>query len=141
MDKAMIDKRIFKFAGMVVILMLAACTPKEVVIVERSSTYPEDTEILAQKWDDAFAIANNTGRGQLAGPVAELQAIHREAQLMDSPTELVSAHGHLVAAMDAAIQGFLYFMAEMPDNQVDQQFDIYGNELATWTKLLIAYGP
>lgn len=64
------------------------------------------------RWDDANALASSTSRIALSGPLGELQSIRREAIAMAVPNCADEAHKHLVAYMNATIEGYLAFASQ-----------------------------
>lgn len=73
-------------------------------------TSKKSIEAVLNRWDDAFKVAANTGRGALSGPVGELQKIHRDAEQLIVPPCLDEGKVHLLASMDNTVEGFLTFM-------------------------------
>jgi len=82
-----------------------------------------------QRWDDAADLANSTPRMQLASQIASLQEIRRDIQNADWPECAVPAKDAMVGAMDAAINGFIAFLADKPDSEVQALFDEYSEML------------
>lgn len=62
------------------------------------------------RWDDAVRVAGATGRIALAGPVATLQAIHRETGQIAVPPCLDQGKAALVKSMESTVDGFVIFM-------------------------------
>ena len=96
---------------------------------------------FAGRWDDAMAVANVTGRGNLASPVAELQALKREAAAYQSNnTDVMVAHVFLVDATGQAVDGFLAFMSKARDSVVDSHFSAYERGIEEWAARYIVLG-
>lgn len=77
---------------------------------------------ILDRWDDANAVASSSSRIALSGPLAELQAIRRDAIELAVPTCANEAHKHLVAYMNATIEGYLAF-ARQDDASVELYLD------------------
>lgn len=67
---------------------------------------------LYRRWADAEKLALATGRIALAGPVAAMQAIQREAESLSSPPCLDPARKVLVELTRKSSAGLLEFMAK-----------------------------
>lgn len=121
-----------KTLGLVLILVaqLAACAQisSDCALDEVQQAH-DDLKLIAQRWDDAYAIANATGRGNLAGPVAQLQTVRAEAQAAEVPVCLEKAKGHLVDGMNSTITGFLDFMADKSDATINASFNAAKDQL------------
>lgn len=65
---------------------------------------------LIGRWNDAVKVAGTTGRIALSGPVATLQNLRREADLLTVSPCMDHAKGLLVQNMSSTIEGFLAFM-------------------------------
>lgn len=65
------------------------------------------------KWKDGKQVANLTGRGALAVPVAALQTLRRETEAMIVPDCLRNGKTNLLEAMKLEIDGFLAFMGDV----------------------------
>lgn len=87
-----------------------------------AKVYADAIKSVAQEWDDATKLAGQTGRGQLAPQVANLQEIKRKADAVAVPTCAAVAHEYLVDSMNANIDGFLAFMSQKPDDEVSEHF-------------------
>lgn len=85
---------------------------------------------LLMRFVDGEKIAGSTPRMSLAGPVAELQAIRRDATSLVVPQCLELAKMYLTLAMDNSIEGYLSFLADESDFQVNKHFE----DAATNTK-------
>lgn len=74
-----------------------------------------------QAYDDAYRIAISTSRISLSGPVSTLQQIQRDTERVEVPACMEPAKGELVSSIDAAVAGFLGFMAQDLDSSVTHQ--------------------
>ena len=80
-------------------------------------------EEFAQEWEDVLAVASSTGRIALSGPVQDLQRIRRDVQRQEWPECAEDAHTNLIAMMDATIDGFLAFMQQKSDLEVNRHIE------------------
>ena len=85
--------------------------------------YVEQLSDIVMEWDDATSIAHSTGRGNLPGPVGELQRIRRETLKIEVPECAESAQVSLAVYMEFTIDGFLAFMRQESDSAVDSEFE------------------
>ena len=67
---------------------------------------------LYRRWADAERLALSTGRIALSGPIAAMQAIQREAEIITSPACLDDARKALVDLTQKSSQGLLEFMGK-----------------------------
>lgn len=84
--------------------------------------YLDVIQPIVDRWDDANALASTTSRIALSGPLGDLQSIRREAVALTVPSCADEAHTHLVAYMNATIDGYLAF-ASQDDVAVRAYFD------------------
>ena len=106
-----------------VAILMSACGPKEVVIVERipvveectQSEYIEATQNLEGQWNDALALANNSSRMSLSGPLSEIQAILREFKRLELAECYQGAHTIRVHSHELVVEGFLSFLGGEDD--------------------------
>jgi len=89
-------------------------------------------EDILEEWDDAVALADSTPRGSLTQPVENLQRIRRETEAYEVPPCLEKAHEELVTGMSLAINAFLGFMADEPENLVTRRFEDAGISLGNF---------
>lgn len=89
---------------------------------------------LLPHWDDAVAVASSTARISLAGPIAELQGIRREAEALDIPDCAGQTHAILVNYMEMYINGFLAFMRDESEATVGEAFDNADRTLKAWSE-------
>ncbi len=66
----------------------------------------------AQEWDDANQLASSTPRVALASQIQNLQRIRRETAALSVPTCGGFAKTLLVSYMDAALNGYIDFLAQ-----------------------------
>lgn len=64
------------------------------------------------KYQDALQLAASTSRIALSGPVAAMQALKREADLIAVPMCMSNSKEFLIQGMNASIQHFLDFMQQ-----------------------------
>lgn len=73
------------------------------------TTHPQLIAIF-DRWNDAIKVARVTSRIGLAGPVATMQTIRREAEALTFPGCAGETHRALLAAMTQEIALFVEFM-------------------------------
>jgi hypothetical protein len=91
--------------------------------LEHSVSYGKQIKAIAQEWDDANTLASQTPRAALAQQIANLQAIRRKAQDLTPLDCTKAAHFALTNAMDETIQGYLAFLGQKPDDEVNRHFN------------------
>jgi hypothetical protein len=104
---------------MLMALMLLACGPTQVVVVQPTATVVPCTRALyvgmlgdvVARWDDANTLANSTSRMSLAPQIAVLQGIRREAEALNIPDCATIAHGYLIEYMNQTIDDYVAFMS------------------------------
>ncbi len=122
-----------KFLLLIIIMIAAAgCSAEEPTVTiapsptptcfDLSEDFMEAAESVFEKWDDAIALASNTSRGDLSGPIASLQEIKREAGDLDAPACSENVGESLVTLMESFIEGFLSFMADEEGPLEDMHF-------------------
>lgn len=67
---------------------------------------------LYRRWADAEKLALSTGRIALAGPVANMQAIQRDAEALTVPACLSEAKSTFAELTKKSVQGMLDFMSK-----------------------------
>lgn len=119
-----------KFTGLIFVLVvafLAACSPAvaaptpEPPCADQAQPYLESVDDLMARWQDAKSIVERAPRINLAGPVADLQAIRREAGDLAPPPCAVGVQESLESYMESVIQMVLLFMAKEPDDVVESE--------------------
>lgn len=65
---------------------------------------------LVKRWEDAVRIADSTSRVSLAGPVAKIQEILRDAEKLTPPPCLDGGKKELLSSMTNTVKGFIEFM-------------------------------
>lgn len=107
---------------------------------EEAKAFLGQIQPLARRWDDAVQLASSTSRISLAPQIASLQAIRREAEDLEPPPCATLAKQYLVTAMEQNINGYIAFLGERPDSEVQVSFaaagramDDYHNEIVTLT--------
>ncbi|HEY0954012.1 MAG TPA: hypothetical protein VGE36_04595 [Roseateles sp.] len=73
---------------------------------------------LYRRWADADRLARTTGRIALAGPVASLQALQREAEAVAVPECLFPAHRALTTLITRSTESVLLFMGKQETNNM-----------------------
>jgi hypothetical protein len=106
--------------------------------VTRVQTASEKLTDQNQAFDDAYNIASSTSRIALAQPVAELQSILRETEIVPVPACMEVAKTELTLSMDAAVKGFLAFMADESDSEIGALFDVSVDHLMRFSDEMLA---
>lgn len=125
------------------LLLLATCSqpaqtpsPTPAVATDDCATlsldYVDDVDALMARWRDARDIANVTPRLNLAGPIADLQAIRRDVVALNVPPCVATVTEPLAAYMDHGIQAALLFMAQEPDEEVAAEAELAAAQLAAY---------
>ncbi len=83
----------------------------------------ENLNEIAERWDDALDVASSTSRIALSGPVGDLQEIRRETRQQDWPECAQAAQQELVEMMDEMIKGFIAFMGQESESEVQEYFE------------------
>lgn len=86
---------------------------------------------ILEEWIDAYDLASSTPRISLAPPVARLQDITRRLREIDPPPCAEGYHFFFIKAAESAIDGFLAFMANRPDSEVEAHFALAASFLRT----------
>jgi hypothetical protein len=74
-------------------------------------SYLGEADELIERWDDANAIASSTSRIALAGPLATLQEIRRDASALTPPNCARELHNAMINYMQLTIDAYLSFLA------------------------------
>ena len=82
---------------------------------EASQDYLKALVPILKEWSDADALANSAPRITMATPIANLQAIRREADQLKPSTCAQNAQTYLIKMMNERINMYLAFMADNPD--------------------------
>jgi len=90
--------------------------------VARVNSANEDIGKILQQWSAANAVAGNTSRIALDGPIMRLQEIRQQASELKVPPCLEDAKHNLVLGMDEAIDGYLAFMRQANNTLVESKF-------------------
>ncbi len=104
------------------LLTTIIATPTSNLCRVQAADYLQLIDSTLTEWDDAVRIANNTARGSLSPAIADLQGIRRQLNQTTVPGCTSLAHQYLIQHMDNTIEGFLSFMRDDPDSQVNRRF-------------------
>lgn len=102
-------------------LLLSACGGAP-TCAEQAGPQLKELQAIAVEWDDAYKLASQTPRASLSGQIASLQAIRRKAQDLAMPECASSAKTALVDSMDNSINGFIAFLGQKPESEVNALF-------------------
>lgn len=86
--------------------------------------YKEETFFpILDEWRDAYDLASSSSRISLGHPIAMLQEINRRLKKMEPSACALTKHLFFIQATDTVIDGFLAFMANKPDSEVQAHFE------------------
>jgi hypothetical protein len=78
---------------------------------------------LLTEWKDAFDLAAGSPKITLPTQIANLQAIRRKANDADAEGCAAVTHLLVISAMDNSIDGFMAFLADKPNSEVERRFN------------------
>jgi hypothetical protein len=105
-------------------LLVTACSGRQDV-----AAYMEEAHAILERWDDAFEVAASTSRVSLSPAIKDLQAVRRDFDDLEPPEPCVKFHASVLGAMNYAIDGFIAFMADEPDDEVNNKFVLSNRRL------------
>lgn len=116
---------------------LPTLTPTPTTIPPCWAQYPEyeaAIDLLFDEWNDGVAIAQRTSRVNLNEPIADLQAIRREFDRLDTPECAETLREKGVFYMDTTIDTLISFMggADGFGGAVDRARAVMEKELRTF---------
>ena len=94
--------------------------------------FAQQLDPLAREWDDANAVANSTPRSALATQISNLQSVRRRVQDLNTPACGAKMKGHLVSSMDATIDGYIAFLGQKVDTEVNAKFEAAKTEMTAY---------
>lgn len=106
---------------MLAVVLLLACGAGP-SCAEQSKEGLAQLQGIAREWDDAYKLASQTPRAALSGQIASLQSIRRKAQDLALPDCASLAKTALVDSMDNSINGFIAFLGQKPETEVQALF-------------------
>lgn len=115
--------------------LLSSPTPTP-TCAQLAQPFVKQFQAIAQEWDDAFKLANNTPRSALAAQITSLQAIRRKVQEVEAPSCATLAKQYLIDSMDNAINGLIAFLGQKPDKEVGDLFKLSNDKMAAFGKEL-----
>lgn len=89
------------------------------------------------RYTDVLTLAEATGRGALSPVVSDMQDLKQEADRVDTPACLEAAQADLVLSMDAAINGFISFMAQDKQSVINAHFAAATTSLSSYTDEIV----
>lgn len=116
------------------LLALTACGSKP--CSEQAAEYLDQSQDMLERWDDANAIAGSTARMSLAGPLADLQEIRRDADDLEHPECANEVHDSMINFMDLTIDSYLSFMSD--DGQAENKIRRANDALDDYFAALLA---
>jgi hypothetical protein len=101
---------------------------------EEAGAFIAQIDPIAREWDDAVTLASNTPRASLSSQIETLQSLRRKAQDLEAPACAITIKDALVNTMELKVRGFIAFLGQKPDADVDRLFALadryqrhYGN--------------
>jgi hypothetical protein len=127
--------------SLILTLLLSACgnplaaapTP---TCLEQSGSALSQLQGVAREWDDAYKLANQTPRAALSAQIGALQTIKRKAEDVTVPDCLSSAKSALIQGMDLSIEGFLAFLGQKPQTEVNAVFARANDRIKAYTEAM-----
>lgn len=116
----------------VTILLLAVSCSKTQSCAELTKEYRDQVKQLADKWDSANSLANNSPRSQLVIAISKLQDVRGEYKILIVPECAQNSHASMLKYMDATIDGFTSFLAQEDDSIVNNHFTEAGQYFDAW---------
>lgn len=128
-----------RFAGLLVVLVLAACgvgpsaeaptaAPAPVIAsmscADEAAPFLAQIQPLAREWDDANRLASSTPRASLAPQIDKLQALRRKAEDLEAPDCAAGIKQPLVATMETTTQAFIAFLGQQAEDDVSALFAV-----------------
>jgi hypothetical protein len=83
--------------------------------------YLEQVQSIMAAWDDQVTLANSTGRGSLSPAIAAMQQTRRQVDALEYPACAERVQIALILSMESTIDSFIMFMAQEPDEDVQQK--------------------
>lgn len=90
----------------------------EILAYKKETLFP-----ILDEWQDAYDLASSSSRIALGPPVAMLQEINRRLKRIEPSKCALTKHLFFIQATDIVIDGFLAFMANKPDSEVQAHFE------------------
>lgn len=125
---------------LIAILFLTACaspiaglgaTPTPTCEVQ-AVAYANQIQPVAREWDDAYKLASSTPRASLSAQIEKLQGIRRKTQDLTPPSCATAAHTALTSSMDKSIEGFIAFLGQKPESEVNALFTEANTQMMTY---------
>jgi len=93
---------------------------------EQIESYIKEIDKITIEWDAANRLANSTGRGNLAQPVAKLQEIQIKVKNLEVPDDedAKKVNLALIEYMRITIDSYFAFMAEKDDDELQVLFSL-----------------
>jgi len=102
----------------------------------QAAPFLKEIDPLAREWDDAVTLANSTPRASLSNQIEKLQALRRKVEALDAPECAAAVKAYLVDTMDAMTRGFIAFLGQKSDSQVQALFSVGKDEQAQFAEAL-----
>lgn len=105
---------------------------------QQAAPFLASVQKLAGEWDDANKLASSTPRMSLPPQVSTLQGLRRRAQDLEAPECAFLVKQRLIDSMDNTINGYIAFLAQKPDSEVNKLFEQAGKSLDAFGKEIAA---
>lgn len=89
---------------------------------EEARPFLQEVAVIHSQWSDASALAGQTPRMSLPPQIAQLQQLRRDLDALNAPACAADAQIFLSASMGRAIDGYLGFLSQSDQSDVDQAF-------------------
>ena len=117
--------------GLLAVVVLVGCGGSPAALAptnvpsckEQAAVLVSQIQPLAREWDDANTLASSTPRSSLSAQIDKLQAMRRKAQDLEAPQCAFLVRQRLIDAMDNTINGYLAFLSQKPESEVNKYFD------------------
>lgn len=132
---------------LIMVALLAGCggpsealapTTASTTCAQQAAAFIAQIEPLQREWDDASTLANTTPRASLSGQIDKLQAIRRKTEDLQAPDCAAAAKQPLVTAMDATVRGYIAFLGQKPDSEVNPLFVLAKDQTDTFKQAIQA---
>lgn len=105
---------------LVLLCLLVACGQPS--CKTQAQPYLAAMQPVMREFQDASTLANQTPRASLPAQIANLQAIQRKAEALEVPACTRPIQDAMVAGMAATVNGYLAFLAQHPEAEVQAAF-------------------
>jgi hypothetical protein len=111
-----------------------APTPTAEPCFVQAKSFVEAVEPLFDDWDDANRLAGSTSRMALSPVIGRLQDLRRSASDIAAPACAGGVRKLMLDYMDSTIEGYLAFLAQDSDANVQKHFDEASKNFESFTE-------